>query len=61
MKSWQLRSSIGCCTIATIVNIRGNSYRMREHTELWRALNQESSEGSSQSRSSKKAKDVRVS
>ena len=21
-----------------IVNIRGNSYRMRQHTELWKAL-----------------------
>lgn len=44
-----------------IVNIRGNSYRMREHTELWRALNQESSESSSQSRSRKKAKEARAS
>jgi DNA replication protein DnaC len=44
-----------------IVNIRGNSYRMREHTELWRVLNQEGSESSSQSRSRKKAKEVRVS
>jgi DNA replication protein DnaC len=44
-----------------IVNIHGNSYRMREHTELWRALNQEVSEGSSQSRSRKKAKEARAS
>ena len=22
-----------------IINIRGNSYRMRQHTELWRSLN----------------------
>ncbi len=44
-----------------IVNIRGNSYRMRQHTELWRALNQESTDGSSQSRSHKKAKEARVS
>jgi len=44
-----------------VVNIRGNSYRMREHTELWRALNQESSERSSQSRSRKKAKEAATS
>jgi DNA replication protein DnaC len=44
-----------------IVNIRGNSYRMREHTELWRALNQESSGGSSQSQSRRKAKEARAS
>jgi DNA replication protein DnaC len=43
-----------------IVNIRGNSYRMREHTELWRALNQESSDGSSQSRSRRRAKEARA-
>ena len=42
-----------------IVNIRGNSYRMRQHTELWRALNQESSDGSSQSQSRKKPKEAR--
>jgi DNA replication protein DnaC len=44
-----------------IVNIRGNSYRMREHTELWRTLNQESSGGSSQSQSRRKAKEARAS
>lgn len=43
-----------------IVNIRGNCYRMRQHTELWRALNQESSDSSSQSRSRKKANEARV-
>jgi DNA replication protein DnaC len=43
-----------------IVNIRGNSYRMRQHTELWRALNQESSESSSHSQSRKKAKEARA-
>ncbi len=43
-----------------IVNIRGNSYRMRQHTELWRALNQDGSEGSSQSRPRRKAKEARA-
>jgi len=33
-----------------IVNIRGNSYRMRQHTELWRALHQGSEESSPRSR-----------
>ena len=28
-----------------IANIRGTSYRMRQHVELWRALNQESPDG----------------
>jgi len=41
-----------------IVNIRGKSYRMRQHTELWQALHEESSEGSSQGRSRKKAKEA---
>jgi DNA replication protein DnaC len=27
-----------------IVNIRGNSYRMRQHSELWRSLNSDSPE-----------------
>lgn len=29
-----------------IVNIRGNSYRMRQHSELWRSLNAESADAS---------------
>jgi DNA replication protein DnaC len=42
-----------------IVNIRGNSYRMRQHTELWQALRQSAEEPSSRSR--KKAKEVKAS
>jgi DNA replication protein DnaC len=42
-----------------IVNIRGNSYRMRQHTELWQALRQRAEEPSSRSR--RKAKEVRAS
>jgi len=38
-----------------IVNIRGNSYRMRQHTELWRALRQGSEESATRSR--RKAKE----
>ncbi len=41
-----------------IVNIRGNSYRMRQHTELWRALHQASEESSPRSR--RKAKEGRT-
>jgi len=33
-----------------IVNIRGNSYRMRQHTELWQALRQGSEESAVRSR-----------
>jgi len=33
-----------------IVNIRGNSYRMRQHTELWQALRQGSEESAARSR-----------
>jgi len=33
-----------------IVNIRGNSYRMRQHTELWQALHQGSEESATRSR-----------
>ena len=33
-----------------IVNIRGNSYRMRQHTELWQALHQGSEESAPRSR-----------
>jgi DNA replication protein DnaC len=38
-----------------IVNIRGNSYRMRQHTELWQALHQGSEEPATRSR--RKAKE----
>ncbi len=38
-----------------IVNIRGNSYRMRQHTELWRTLRQDSEE--SVPRARRKAKE----
>lgn len=37
-----------------IVNIRGNSYRMRQHTELWRTLHQDAEETT---RSRRKAKE----
>ena len=33
-----------------IVNIRGNSYRMRQHTEVWQALRQSSEESTTRSR-----------
>ncbi len=33
-----------------IVNIRGNSYRMRQHTELWRALRQDAEESAPRTR-----------
>ena len=33
-----------------IVNIRGNSYRMRQHTELWQALREGSEESATRSR-----------
>jgi len=42
-----------------IVNIRGNSYRMRQHAELWQALRQGAEEPASRSR--RKAKEVRAS
>jgi hypothetical protein len=38
-----------------IMNIRGNSYRMRQHTELWQALHQGSEESATRSR--RKAKE----
>ena len=38
------RSSTGCCTIH-IVNIRGNSYRMREHQHWLRTASDERREG----------------
>jgi DNA replication protein DnaC len=33
-----------------IINIRGNSYRMRQHTELWRSLNSGDSNSASSPR-----------
>jgi DNA replication protein DnaC len=41
-----------------IVNIRGNSYRMRQHNELWQALRRGSEEPSSRSR--RKAREGRT-
>jgi DNA-binding NtrC family response regulator len=38
-----------------IVNMRGNSYRVRQHTELWRALHQDAEETT---RSRRKTKEV---
>jgi DNA replication protein DnaC len=43
-----------------IVNIRGNSYRMRHHSELWQSL-KANSEESSNIRSRRKAKEARAS
>ena len=42
-----------------IVNIRGNSYRMREHTDLWNSLRQSTEESSGTARSRKKGREVR--
>ena len=39
-----------------IVNIRGNSYRMRQHTELWRTLHQDAEETTRTRRKSKEGK-----
>jgi len=33
-----------------IVNIRGNSYRMRHHTEVWRTLRQDAEESAPRAR-----------
>jgi hypothetical protein len=38
MKSWPQRSSTGSCTAATSSTSAGNSFRMRQHTDLWKAL-----------------------
>jgi DNA replication protein DnaC len=43
-----------------IVNIRGNSYRMRQHTELWQSLKANADE-SSMVRSRRKVKEAQVS
>jgi DNA replication protein DnaC len=39
-----------------IVNIRGNSYRMRQHTELWRTLHQDAEETTRTRRKTKEGK-----
>ena len=39
-----------------LVNIRGNSYRMREHTELYRALQSDAADASQSSRRQRKSK-----
>ena len=39
-----------------IVNIRGNSYRMRQHTELWKTLHQDAEETTRSRRKTKEAK-----
>ena len=39
-----------------IVNIRGNSYRMRQHTELWKALHQDAEETTRTRRKTKEGK-----
>jgi DNA replication protein DnaC len=41
-----------------LVNIRGNSYRMREHSELYRALQTDSEELSASARRQRKAKNT---
>ncbi|MEX1183335.1 MAG: IS21-like element helper ATPase IstB [Gemmatimonadota bacterium] len=40
-----------------IINIRGNSFRMRHHTDLWQQLNEESASGSTPKRRPSKAKE----
>ena len=45
-----------------IVNIRGNSYRMRQHTELWKALREDSSEDTTSIRQKRRTmKEAKVS
>lgn len=43
-----------------IVNIRGNSYRMREHTELWKSLHSSSEEPTTRSRPAKRQREVQA-
>lgn len=43
-----------------IVNIRGNSYRMRQHTELWQALNNGDSASASSPKNTSKAKETQT-
>jgi hypothetical protein len=40
-----------------IINIRGNSYRMRHHTELWRSLNGDSASAASPRKRPSKSKE----
>jgi hypothetical protein len=37
-----------------VVNIRGNSYRMREHTDLWHAIQPKAEEQPNPSRQARK-------
>ena len=41
-----------------IVNIRGNSYRMRQHTELWQALQPPGSDENESPKRTKKRKEA---
>ena len=43
-----------------VVNIRGNSYRMREHTDLWQAIQPGEEESSSSSSKRRKNKEART-
>ena len=43
-----------------VVNIRGNSYRMREHTDLWQAIQPGEEESSSNSSKRKRKKETRT-
>lgn len=43
-----------------VVNIRGNSYRMREHTDLWQAIQPEHQETTSSSRTRRKKKEAKT-
>lgn len=43
-----------------VVNIRGNSYRMREHTDLWQAIQPEQEGTASSSRSRRKKKETQT-
>lgn len=42
-----------------VVNIRGNSYRMREHTDLWQALQPEHHESASDDSTRPKKKEIK--
>lgn len=43
-----------------VVNIRGNSYRMRHHSELWTALNSPPESRAKTTKPSRKGKEPRV-
>ena len=43
-----------------VVNIRGNSYRMREHTDLWHAIQPEHEKTTSSSRTRRKKKEAKT-